>query len=230
MSLGQPLRQDERVIADVARRVEQPCNGFFVETMCARCLPSQHADPHGQRECVERNLLGPGCGADYVSSAVEQQQKVFVGSKKASAPRPNADECVFLATIQHDDILESAAVEAASSEPDRYAGDDLLLIARLQRVDAGIRLGLEANVLEAPPARREQTQRIERAKRRGKHGGDDPRTSDLTTAPRGIPQGQDITILNPMMVLPRNGNRDYFGARVVENNRQDVKPDQQKPV
>ena len=140
------------------------------------------------------------------------------------------DERVFLATIQHDDILESAAVEAASSEPDRYAGDDLLLIARLQRVDAGICRGLEANVLEAPPARREQTQRIERAKRRGKHGGDDPGTSDLTTAPPGIPQGQDLIILNPMMVLPGDGNRDDFGARVVEDDRQDVKPDQQKPI
>src|SRR6516162_9598043 len=124
----------------------------------------------------------------FLTSLGGLSSRVTGSSKKPRAPRPNIRERVVLAAIQHDDILKSCAVEAASSEPDRKARDDLLLIPRLQRVEAGSCEGLEANVLKAPPARRKQTQRVKGAKRRGKYGCKDSWTSDLKTTPSGAPQ------------------------------------------
>src|ERR1700730_4811746 len=230
MPLDQPWRQHQPVIPDVNRRVEQPCDWFFVEAAWALCHPFRRADPHRQRKCVEVNLLDPGRGTDKISSAVEQEQRDAIAFKKASAPRPDFGERMFLAAIQRHDILESVAIRAPSAERDRYAGDDLLLIARLQHLDPGTCRRLEANVLEAPPAQREQAQRIERAKRRGKHCDDDPGTSDLATAPPGAPQAQHLVILNPLVVSAGGGNRTDVRGRVVEKEPQNVKPYQQEPI
>src|ERR1700730_11030906 len=228
MPLDQPWCQRQPVIPDVNRWVEQPCDWFFVEAAWALCRPFRRADPHRQRKCVEVHLLDPSGGTDKVGSTIEQEQRDPIAFEKASAPRPNFGELVLLATIQRHDVLEGGAVEAPSGERDRYAGDDLLLIARLQYFDADICRRLEANVLEAPPTQREQAQRIERAKRRGKHRDDDPRTSDLKTAPPGAPQAQHLIILDPLVVSAGDGNRPDFGGRAVEDERQDVKRDQQE--
>ena len=84
--------------------------------------------------------------------------------RKAAAPRPNLGECVFLPTIQRNDVLESGAVEAPSRERDRYAGGDLLQITGLQYVDAEICHSSEADVFETRPTHRDQAQRIDGAK------------------------------------------------------------------
>ena len=137
MPLDQPLRPDLRVFPGLDRRVEQPCDGFFVEATWA-LRPFRGADPHGPRKSVEVNLLDPRGGMDKVGSGIEQEQRASIPFKKASAPRQNFGEPVFLATIQRDDVFESGAVEAPSGERDRYAGDDLLLITWLQHFDADI--------------------------------------------------------------------------------------------
>src|SRR5260221_10129941 len=100
-------------------RVNQLFNGFFIEATWALCRRYRRADRHGQRKRVEVNLLDPGGGADEVSSAIEQEQRNPITFKKAAAPRPNLGECVFLPTIQRNDVLESGAVEAPSRERDR---------------------------------------------------------------------------------------------------------------
>ena len=206
--------------------------GSVVAIALTRALfrPFRRADPHRQRKCVEVDLLDPGRGTHKISSAVEQKQRYAVTFKKASTLRPNLGEQTFPATIQRDDVLKSVAIRAASVERDRYAGDDLLLIARLQHLDPGICRRLEANVLEAPPTEREQAQRIERAKRRSKHRDNDARTSNLRTAPPGVPQAQHLIILDPLIVSASDANRDDFGGGVVEDDWQDVKPDQPEPI
>jgi hypothetical protein len=219
MPLDQPLRPDQRVIPDLDGRVQELFNRFFVEATWALYRPSRCADRHGQRKRVEVNLLNPGGGVDKVSSAIEQEQRIPPAFKKATSPRPNLGECVFLPTIQRDDVLESGAVVAPSRERDRYAGGDLLLITGLQYVGAEICHSSEADVLETRPTHRKQAQRIEGTKQRGKHREDHPGASNLTTAPPGAPQGQDLIILYPPVVLEGDGYRDYFGGRVVEDDR-----------
>ena len=82
MPLDQPLRQHQRVVPDLGRRVEQPCDGFFVEATWALFRPFRRADPHRQRKCVEVDLLDPGRGTDKISSAIEQEQRKPSLSKK----------------------------------------------------------------------------------------------------------------------------------------------------
>src|SRR5260370_19483289 len=193
MPFDQPLRPDQRVIPGAGRWAEEAGARFLVEATWAVFRPFR-AEPHRQRKCVEVDLLDPGRGTDKIGSAIEQEQRDSTAFKKASAPRPNFGELVFLATIQRHDVLESGAVEAPTGERDRYAGDDLLLIARLQYFDADIRRRLEANILEASPTQRKQVQRIEGGNQRGKHRHDDPRTSDLTTTPPAAPQGHHLIV------------------------------------
>src|SRR4029077_13080463 len=116
MPLDQPSRPDPRVNPDLDGRVEQPFNGFFVEATFARRRPSWRTSRHGQRKRVEVNLFDPGGGTDKVSSAIEHEQRNPIAFKKAAAPRPNLGECVLLATIQRNDVLESGAVRAPSGE------------------------------------------------------------------------------------------------------------------
>jgi len=88
----------------------------------------------------------------------------------------------------------------------------------------------EANVLELGPTQREQAQRIEGAEQRGKHGDSHPGTTNLAIAPPGASQYQDFIILDPSVVSEGDGYRDYFGGCVVEDDRQNIKPDRQKPT